>query len=389
MITDIFVFPKIIDDVASTRFFKPRVYDSNNAAEVQQLLNDLDSIMVMGGGDYPEYGMNGISRVIDASVISVPDPFNHILLFTDAPPIDYNIKNAVQSQLVPSADGPPTTLLHGFLPSYLDQPCGAMTVEECYSSTGRAYIDLIEATNGILVSSLTQGGFEDFIRQHNALFDTSYPEVSCNARRKRLVTIPIDGLYCKNETVSELARKLTLLVTPLDDSVTFTVTPPTAKSAQISRSATVTQVIGYDDPTPGIYTVCANEAFELDAKITNHFPFSVEFFSPTSDIPYLLTLPPPGCLVNVTLFSPDINKLSFKGAHHLELVSTAGSVIGQVPVINRGCSSHYIRGSNSINLPNEDFNVCCSGVSKGGYPFEANLVRRYTHLNFHHCNFVL
>lgn len=81
--------------------------------------------------------------------------------------------------------------------------------------------------------------------------------------------------------------------------------------------------------------------------------------------------------MNLTLFSPDINKL-FLGTHHLEFVSTAGNVISRVPLVNRGCSSRYIQGSRSVNLPNEDFNVRFSGVSKRGYPFEANLLRRYT-----------
>lgn len=159
--------------------------------------------------------------------------------------------------------------------------------------------------------------------------------------------------------------------------MTFTVRVPFAKVDGIRRSARVTQVVSYNNPTPGTYTVCADEAFELDAKIDNYFPFSVEFFNPTSGTPYLLTLPPPGCPVNLTLFSPDIKKLS-SGTHHLELVSTTGNVISRVPLVNRGCSSRYIQGSRSVNLPHEDFNVRFSGVSKGGYPFEANLLRRYT-----------
>ena len=351
------------------------MYDSSDADEVQQLLNDLESITVTGGGDYPEYGMSGISRVIDASTISNPDPFNHILLFTDAPPKDYNRKNEVQGKLVPS-DGP-LTLLHGFLPSYLNQPCGSMTVDACYSNTGQAYVDLIKP-DGILVPSLTHGGFANFTTQHNDLFGTSYQAVACNNRRKRsIVDISTNGRFCKNETVSELARKLTLLVTPDISSVTFTVTPPSKVSGS-PVSATVTQVVSFDDPEPGRYTVCANEAFELDARIENHFPFSVEFFNPASDTPYLLTLPPPGCPVNVTLFSPDINKLSLTGNHYLELVSTAGSVIDQIALVNSGCSSRYIRGASSLNLPDETFGVRFSGVSKGGYTFEANLKRRYT-----------
>ena len=122
-------------------------------------------------------------------------------------------------------------------------------------------------------------------------------------------------------------------------------------------SATVTQVVSFDDPKPNKYTVCANEAFKLDAMIENDFPFSVGFFNPTSDTPYLLTPPSPGCPMNVTLFSPDINKLSLTGNHYLELVSTAGSVVDRIALVNSGCSSCYIRGASSLNIPNESFSV--------------------------------
>ena len=339
--------------------------------------------------------MNGILRVFDASTVSDPFAPNHIFLFTDAPPKDHSRRIVVETKLEPPtacAVDSPHTSLNGFLPSNLVRPCGSLTVEQCYSRTGRAYVDLITSSCGILVPSLTEGSFADFISEYNSRYGFTLPGGSCRAdgsRRKQ--SAPHEGVlirtitesptsvvrHCMYKTVSELAGQLTLLVTPQNESVTFTVTVPFAKVAGIRRSATVTQVVGYDDPTPGRYTVCANGAFELDARIDNHFPFSVEFFSPTSDIPYLLTLPPPGCPVNLTLFSPDINKL-FLGTHHLEFVSRAGNVISRVPLVNRGCSSRYIQGSRSVNLPNEDFNVRFSGVSKRGYPFEANLLRRYT-----------
>lgn len=389
----------IIDNSASTRFFNPEVYDSNSINDVQQLLLDLESIRATGGGDRPEYGMNGIERVFDASTASDPLAPNHILLFTDAPPKDYNLNIQAKDKLIPPTTGITHTVLHGFLAEYLDRPCGTLTSEQCFLETGRAYADLIRDTDGILVSRLTEGGFAKFIEMYNAVYSESLPVVNCNRRRKRSIDrkIIVDSTVnntvalcsvvyfkkvdnCKYETVSELARHLTLLVTPQSDLVNFTVTPPTAKCkhGKIARSATVTQVLSFDDPEPGRYAVCASEPFELEARIENNFLFSVEFFNHTSDTPYLLTLPPPGCPVNMTLFSPDIKKLNLKRVHHLELVSTNGSVIGRIPLINHGCSSAYIRGSSSLNLTNEAFNVRLSGISLRGYTFEAKLARQYT-----------
>ena len=386
----------IIDNSASTRFFNPVVYDSNSTNDVQQLLLDLDSISATGGGDGPEYGMSGIQRVFDASTVSDPSVPNQILLFTDAPPKDYNLNIQVKDKLIPPTTGTESihTVLHGFLAKTLEGSCDTLTSDECYLTTGRAYTDLIRDTDGIHVSRLTEGGFAKFIEKYNTKYSESLPVVNCNRRRRRFIdrkssvinnTVTLlSAAYfgkvdnCKYETVSELARHLTLLVTPQRDSVTFTVTPPTAKHDNIARSATVTQVLSFDVPEPGTYAVCANEPFELDARIENDFSFSVEFFNHTSDTPYLLTLPPPGCPVNMTLFSPNIKKLNLKQIHHLELMSTSGSVIGRIPLVSRGCSSAYIRGSSTLNLPNEAFNVRLSGISRRGYPFQANLARRYT-----------
>ena len=381
ILTDIhsYSFGNFIDEPAYTRFFAPKVYKSDNPRDVQQLLDDLESIVPLNGLDYPEYGMSGISRVFKASTISDPDPFNHILLFTDAPPKDYSMKNAVQNKLIPPGRMYPHTFLHGFLPNHLLNPC-VLPVSECYRRTGHAYKDLITDSKGILVNSLTEGGFSEFITKYNDKFGESFTPVSCSSRRKRSLDPghSATGTNCKYETVSEFARKLTLLVTPQNDRVLkFTVTPPTSVHGGITKSAMTTQLLNFDDPQPGRYSVCADAPFELDVRIENNFSFSVEFFNPTSDVPYLITLPPPGCPVNVTMFSPSINKLSLEGAHLLELVSTAGSVIDQIPLINSDCSSAYIRASGSINLPNEAFTVRFAGVSRRGHSFEASLIRQY------------
>ena len=57
----------------------------------------------------------------------------------------------------------------------------------------------------------------------------------------------------------------------------FTVTPPISVHGKITKSATVTQVLNFDDPEPGKYTACADAPFELDVRTENNFSFSVEF----------------------------------------------------------------------------------------------------------------
>lgn len=52
------------------------MYDGNNAFEVQQLLNDLDSIsagLINVGGDFAEYGMHGIyQELLMPSAYQIP-----------------------------------------------------------------------------------------------------------------------------------------------------------------------------------------------------------------------------------------------------------------------------------------------------------------------------
>lgn len=131
----------------------------------------MDSIRAHDGGDPPEYGMNGILRVFGASTVSDPFAPNHIFLFTDAPPKDHSRRIEVESKLEPPTSctvDSPHTVLHGFLPSNLVRPCGSLTVEQCYSRTGRAYVDLITPSCGILVPRLTEGSFADFISEYNS-----------------------------------------------------------------------------------------------------------------------------------------------------------------------------------------------------------------------------
>ena len=133
-----------------------------------------------------------------------------------------------------------------------------LTAEQFYSTTVCAYVDLITSSCGILVPSLTEGAFADFIREYNNRYGFTLPGGSCRAERRRKRSAPHEDVFtrsvrmpdspisvvqhCMYKTVSELAEKLTLLVTPQNESVTFTVTLPFAKVAGIRRSATVTQM---------------------------------------------------------------------------------------------------------------------------------------------------
>ena len=197
--------------------------------------------------------MHGILRVINASTLSNPNPFNRILLFTDAPPKDYNITDTVRAKLLPTG----RNILHAFLPNELLQPCvPTWTDHECNIQRAHAYAKLVKASDGILVDRLTAGGFIDFIKQYNEKFPYGEPlePVSCGDRKKRSTSfVPT----CSSVVVSEFARQLHLVIVPQGSLVRFRVSQPPARNlSQFTDKTSTPRVLKWDNPMLGNWTVC-------------------------------------------------------------------------------------------------------------------------------------
>ena len=177
---------------------------------------------------------------------------------------------------------------------------------------------------------------------------------------------------CEVFHVLPITKKVTVIVHPLSP-VTIEVRDSVPnRIKQLSRNAGETAILSWNNPKPtGAWSVCISGTYEVDINIKNNFQFSVDFlkFDEDREQPLLSALPPPGCPVNVVVFTPQIDHLSCTEAHALELVSSS---------LNREkleCCGSYLRGT--IIMPKDSFSFRFHGISSDGHSFESEQVMRH------------
>ena len=341
---------------------------------MEDFLADLNSITARGGGDGPEYGMSGILRCIEKSVrYPATNEISHIILITDASAKDHYRKDLVKRMLQSANPDGPDLVVHGFIPGWLLHPLSptcdssADALATCHLHSGLPYKEIVDENGGICVKSITSPtAFDKFIREYNLDYDRALRSITCSSRKKRQAT------SCEVFHVLPITKKVTVIVHPLSP-VTIEVRDSVPnRIKQLSRNAGETAILSWNNPKPtGAWSVCISGTYEVDINIKNNFQFSVDFlkFDEDREQPLLSALPPPGCPVNVVVFTPQIDHLSCTEAHALELVSSS---------LNREkleCCGSYLRGT--IIMPKDSFSFRFHGISSDGHSFESEQVMRH------------
>lgn len=335
---------------------------------MEQFLKDLNSIRAGGvghGGDNPEYGMSGIARAIKKT-LRYPETkgVSYILLFTDAPAKDYYRENFVKRLLKhPDNHNEFDVVVHGFIPEYLlddiDLSCYDTPEKErdCLLRSGIPYKEIVKENEGYLVGSITSPtAFHKFVSMFNDDTDSLLPPTTCNGRKKRLSS------ECQEFQVLTITQKVTVIVHP-SSQVTIAVRDSvTNVRSQLDRNGGESAIMFWNNPKPiGTWSVCVSGTYEVDIKIENNFQFTIDF--------PLSTLPPPGCPVDVVLFTPQIGSLSCTETSTLEVVGSS-SYQGNLEC----CGSHF-RGK--INLPTGSFSFNFHGHTTDGHYFVSEQVMRH------------
>lgn len=346
---------------------------------MRQFLRDLNSITAGNngrgiGGDTPEYGMSGIQRCIRKSVrYPATNDISHIILITDAPAKDHYQKELVKQMLESTNPGVPDLVVHGFMPEYLFQPL----LPTCYSSddalascrlmSGLPYKEVIDENEGILVESIVSPtAFDEFIRDYNKEYTRTLRSLTCGSRKKRQAS------SCDVFHVLAITKKVTVIVHPLSTVRIEVRDAFNSRIKLLSQNAGETAILSWNNPKPtGAWSMCINGSYEVDVNIKNNFQFTVDFLQSDEnrEQPLLSALPPPGCPVNVVVFTPQIDHLSCTEAHALELVSSSS---------NREkleCCGSYLRGT--IIMPKDSFYFRFHGISSDGHSFESEQVMRH------------
>ena len=362
-----------------TRFFQPKEYNTSEDGHKEEFLKDVHSITAGNdgkgvGGDVPEYGMSGVLRCIRKS-LRYPDTraLSHIILITDAPAKDHHKKDLVQ-RLLRSVD-PRDLVVHGFLPESLLDPlpgsCLASpnALASCYLKSGIPYKEIIDKNEGILVRSIafpTASGA--FVSKYNTDYIKSVPSLTCIGRKKRLVS------SCHEFPVLTITKKVTVIVHPSSALAIVVRHSNNTGSEEFFRNKGEAAILVWNNPKPnGTWSVCINDSTDVDIKVENNFQFTVDFLKSDEDEeqPLLSVLPPPGCPVNVAVFTPQIGNLSCTEIHALEVIcSSSNQEKGKLE-----CCGSYLHGT--IILPTDSFSFRFHGITSDGHSFESEQVMRH------------
>ena len=376
---NLLLYHSATDAVEVTRFFQPKEYDSSDVPQMEQFLRDLNSITAGNngrgiGGDTPEYGMSGIMRCMNKSVrYPATNDISHIILITDAPAKDYYRKELVKQMLQSDNPAGPDLVVHGFIPGQLLKPLPSSCYDNdtaltrCYLKSGVPYKEVIDENGGVIVESITSPlAFDEFISKYNADYDRTLESLTCGSRKKRQAS------SCQIFHVLAITKKVTVIVHPSSPVTIMVRDSVNSTRRELVRNTGETAVLFWNNPNPtGTWSVCISGPSDVDIKVETNFQFSVDFLDADEDReqPLLSMLPPPGCPVNVVVFTPQIGHLSCMESHALELVSSTS---------NREkleCCGSYLHGT--IIMPTESFSFRFHGIASDALSFESEQVMRH------------
>ena len=357
-----------------TRYFEPKEYDPSDVLQMENFLRDLNNITADGGGDGPEYGMSGILRCIRKS-LRYPNTtgLSHIILITDASAKDHYQKELVKQMLRSDNPKGPDLVVHGFIPGNLLnelQPTCSESVDalaSCHLQSGLPYKEVIDVNEGIIVESITSStAFDEFVREYRTEYSRALRSTTCGGRKKRLAS------SCQVFHVLAITKKVTVIVHPSSPVTIVVRDSVNSTRKELMRNVGEATVLFWNNPKPtGTWSVCISGPSDVDIKVETNFQFSVDFLDSGEDReqPLLSMLPPPGCPVNVMVFTPQIGHLSCMESHALELVS---STFNQEKL---ECCGSYLHGT--IIMPTESFSFRFHGISTDGLSFESEQVMRH------------
>lgn len=361
------------DTVEATRFFQPKEYDPSDVPQMEQFLQDLNSITAGNngsgiGGDAPEYGMSGIMRCINKSVrYPATNDISHIILITDAPAKDHYRKELVKQMLQSDNPDGVDLVVHGFIPEPLLRPLSltcydsADALARCQLGSGLPYKEVIDENNGVIVGNITSPtALDEFIRNYNMHYTRTLRPLICGGRKKRQTS------SCQVFHVLTITKKVTVIVHPSSPVTIMVRDSVNSTRKELMRNNGETVFLVWNNPKPtGTWSVCISGTSDVDIKVENNFQFSVYFLDSdeNKERPLLSMLPPPGCPVNVVVFTPQIGHLSCMESHALELVSSTSKRE------TLECCGSYLHGT--ITMPTKSFSFYFHGITSDEHSFKS------------------
>ena len=352
------------------------MYDSHSVSDMSNFLTDLDAITAHGGGDSPEYGMGGILRTTN-TITTTGTGINHNILFTDAVAKDYTLGSNVEAVLVTKE-----TVLHAFMPSWQIYPPGAYpcTPLDTACIQNYAYMHAVDSTGlGVAVELNSPTSFNEFVNAFLGMTGTVLQYNNCGspAPPGKRSTLPSG---CQDVEITEYATKLIVIaVVPPSGSGSITIINPRGATLA-SETISSDKLYSYEEPLQGTWKVCVTGSVTADIKVTNKFPFEIQFSYPDKYGAEKLaygTVPTPDCNSKFYIFSDGVSGLSSTGNYLNVLVN--GTINQQIPLSRVYCGAPF---EGYMRVPNGTFQLQFVGNTAGGVTFTADKLRNYNPSEF-------
>ena len=216
--------------------------DTNQPVELQAFLMAVDDLRATGGGDCPEYALDGILQTLqatDSDGYGLMVPGSQIVVLTDA-----STKNTAIEERVRVLARSLQVCVHFFETGSCDGVSPVPT-----------YLRIAQATGGTIVSNAWE--FSKFVASHK---DSCADVYGLSRRKKRVASV---ALHCQSFRVSRFTNLLKLSVRPSATGLrTVTIRKPSGSTASPrvidpnnnNRFAVFSEVY----PESGVWSVCVN-----------------------------------------------------------------------------------------------------------------------------------
>lgn len=253
---------------------------SNDPAELQSFYNAVQALAAYGGGDYPEYALDGMlqglqaSQTIDGVSMDLMAAGSQMIVLTDATSKRPEITDTVISEATMRA-----VCIHFF------------TSHSGATSDG-IYPRVARETSGTLIQNFANWELASFISA-SAGSPCRYSSTTTTSRRRRSTSSSRETF---DVSIFTFLIQLSIRAT---SGATLTITRPDSTTATIVASANFA-VFSEGTPQPGRWSVSANFG-TVDLSVSQEIAIDTTILYAEEDSAETTSTPPQACMLHATI----------------------------------------------------------------------------------------
>ena len=248
---------------------------SNDLAELQSFYNAVQALVATGGGDYPEYALDGMfqglqtTHTVDGVSKELMMAGSQMIVITDATSKRTEITSTVISEATMRG-----VCIHFFI-SY------------SYATSDGIYQRVASETSGTLIQNFANRQLASFISA-SASSPCRYTSTTTSSRRRRSTSLSQEAF-----DVSVFTFLIQLSIRA-NSGATVSITRPDGTTSTVVASANFA-VFSEGTPQPGRWSVCANFG-TIDLSVTQEMAIDTTIFYIVEGSTEATSTPPQACM---------------------------------------------------------------------------------------------